>query len=74
MWPDQVSNQGPLTYESGALPTALCGPASHIRTMRERALLKAACIRTLVSVGKNYTLCQIQMQDPLKAKGTNQGH
>ena len=23
MWPDQVSNPGPLTYESGALPTAL---------------------------------------------------
>ena len=27
MWPDQVSNPGPLTYESGALPTALRGPA-----------------------------------------------
>ena len=27
MWPDQVSNQGPLTYESGALPTALRDPA-----------------------------------------------
>ena len=23
MWPDRVSNQGPMTYESGALPTAL---------------------------------------------------
>ena len=23
MWPDRVSNSGPLTYESGALPTAL---------------------------------------------------
>ena len=28
MWPDPVSNPGPLTYESGALPTALCGPAN----------------------------------------------
>ena len=28
MWPDQVSNPGPLTYESGALSTALRGPAS----------------------------------------------
>ena len=28
MWPDRVSNQGPLTYESGARPTALCGPAN----------------------------------------------
>ena len=27
MWPDRVSNPGPLTYESGALPIALCGPA-----------------------------------------------
>ena len=27
MWPDWLSNPGPLTYESGALPTALCGPA-----------------------------------------------
>ena len=28
MWPDRVSNPGPLTYESGALPTALRGLAS----------------------------------------------
>ena len=27
MWPDRVSNLGPLTYESVALPTVLCGPA-----------------------------------------------
>ena len=27
MWPDRVSNPGPLTYESGALLTALHGPA-----------------------------------------------
>ena len=27
MWPDRVSNSGPLTYESSALPTALRGPA-----------------------------------------------
>ena len=27
MLPDRVSNPGPLTYESGALPTALHGPA-----------------------------------------------
>ena len=30
MLPDQVSNPGPLTYESGALPIALRGPAFHI--------------------------------------------
>ena len=27
MWPDRVSNPGPLALESGALPTALRGPA-----------------------------------------------
>ena len=27
MWPDQISNPGPLNYESGALLTALHGPA-----------------------------------------------
>ena len=27
MWPDRVSNPGPLTHESGSLPTALRGPA-----------------------------------------------
>ena len=27
MWPDRVLNPGPLIYESGALPTALRGPA-----------------------------------------------
>ena len=27
MWPDRVSNPGPLTYESAALPTAQRGPA-----------------------------------------------
>ena len=28
MLPDRVSNPGPLTYKSGALPTALRGPAN----------------------------------------------
>ena len=27
MWPDMVSNPGPLALESDALPTALRGPA-----------------------------------------------
>ena len=31
MLPDRVSNPGPLTYESGALPIALRGPASKRR-------------------------------------------
>ena len=31
MLPDRVSNPGPLTYESGALPIALRGPARPFR-------------------------------------------
>ena len=30
MLPDRVSNPGPLTYESGALPIALRGPANRL--------------------------------------------
>ena len=30
MLPDRVSNPGPLTYESGALPIALRGPACSV--------------------------------------------
>ena len=30
MLPDRVSNPGPLTYESGALPIALRGPAIYL--------------------------------------------
>ena len=37
MWPDRVSNPGPLTYELGALPIALRGPAS----LMEKPLQKA---------------------------------
>ena len=32
MLPDRVSNPGPLTYESGALPIALRGPADFYQT------------------------------------------
>ena len=31
MWPDRVSNTGPLTYKSDALPIVLRGPALIIR-------------------------------------------
>ena len=36
MWPDRISNPGPLTYESGALPTALRGPTTILERERER--------------------------------------
>ena len=33
MWPDRVSNPGPPTYESGALPIALRGPAANLKKL-----------------------------------------
>ena len=39
MLPDRVSNPGPLTYESGALPIALRGPAINqvvMTTMKDK--------------------------------------
>ena len=35
MWPDRVSNPGPLTNESGALPTALRGPTWSRDTIKQ---------------------------------------
>ena len=34
MLPDRVSNPGPLTYKSGALPIALRGPAYNVGSTR----------------------------------------
>ena len=34
MLPDRVSNPGPLTYKSGALPIVLRGPARDISSLR----------------------------------------
>ena len=39
MLPDRVSNPGPLTYESGALPIALRGPAVYDPTEMILAIL-----------------------------------
>ena len=40
MLPDRVSNPGPLTYESGALPIALRGPALVAHSHNEQVLDK----------------------------------
>ena len=47
MWPDQVSNPGPLTYESGALLTALRGPATLEESKEKRG-------RKVMSLEDNY--------------------
>ena len=38
MLPDQVSNPGPLTYESSALPIALRGPAVNLTAQLKTSL------------------------------------
>ena len=50
MWPDRVSNPGPLTYESGALPIALRSPATifsvyivHLKSQITYLFVKFCC-------------------------------
>ena len=43
MWPDRVSNPGPPTYESGALPIALRSPARGLCSIGLNNLTK--CLR-----------------------------
>ena len=45
MLPDRVSNPGPLTYESGALPIALRGPAVSRIQSKGTCCLKVCFIR-----------------------------
>ena len=53
MLPDRVSNRGPLTYESGALPIALRGPA---RTSVKMASATVLELRDLIGLeSKNRT-------------------
>ena len=48
MLPDRVSNPGPLTYESGALPIALRGPAA------DGVMYVHVCYALTVWVGNNW--------------------
>ena len=49
MLPDRVSNPGPLTYESGVLPIALRGPATHLD------IGEASAFKNRVSLLRLYT-------------------
>ena len=49
MWPDRVSNPGPLTYESGALPTALSGQATSTEKTDESIYLFSVFMSALTS-------------------------
>ena len=51
MLPDRVSNPGPLTYQSGALPIALRGPAAgserYLTSFRSPVLNSTLCIEAV---------------------------
>ena len=49
MLPDRVSNPGPLTYESGALPIALRGPAPNTKKH-----FNIVCLILLFSIRKQF--------------------
>ena len=52
MLPDRVSNPGPLTYESGALPIALRGPAIDSTFINVDSMFQAQQVRDNFSVHK----------------------
>ena len=66
MCPDRVSNPGPLTYESGALPTALRGPA--LKT--GDPLIKVTTCSTVsvyqIKIHPNLLISQSKFSDPRK--------
>ena len=49
MLPDRVSNPGPLTYESSALPIALRRPATLFVMVTPRYLIFSTLSRTIPS-------------------------
>ena len=63
MLPDRVSNAGPLTYESGALPIALRGPATLGKPDRKAELSTLLLLSYFVAryrnLGRNYSLGKV---------------
>ena len=54
MWPDRVSNPGPLTYESGALPIVLRGP---FEVQRQPYVIPFVCIRICLHLHVHADTC-----------------
>ena len=53
MLPDRVSNPGPLTYESGALPIALRGPVRTNKHMNKTTMKFCAHWSTVCGMVKS---------------------
>ena len=50
MLPDRVSNPGPLTYESGALPIALRGPAQYYIIFTNQLFINPKFISNIINI------------------------
>ena len=64
MLPDRVSNPGPLTYESGALPIALRGPApneEHHHLEKESSQYQNHSLLHVIHL-RLYTVCRIVVE------------
>ena len=64
MWPDRVSNPGPQTYESGALPIALRDPATFRYTSFQASLTFLQIFKASFKLKKK-SLGGIALQTPV---------
>ena len=67
MWPDWVSNQGPLTYESDALLTVLRGPAPPVGVKPLTLCMNGCSLFTQGVEGSTPTggICLNNFSDPI---------
>ena len=54
MLPDRVSNPGPLTYESGALPIALHGPALKVKVTLGGLIIKLSYVELVRAITSTF--------------------
>ena len=65
MLPDRVSNPGPLTYQSGALPIALCGLAKFNYCM-ETTESQENCDLGLICISNAYLCTNLDLKSGLR--------
>ena len=63
MWPDRVSNPGPLTYESGALPTANSKAVFYMQILISQSFCKSIIILLLMQLDQNQLAKTSQLTD-----------
>ena len=69
MLPDRVSNPGPLTYESGALPIALRGPAKLLCTSPIRVAISVCLGEVTTTLQYTWHIINIEWSPVSKIHG-----